>query len=108
MLLSAPDSSAVGLINAMTDHHVLLGIAVEGGGALLEKTLFEVGKPYLKFKVRTYVGQSRRWTGPEIEGALRLLRRADGRSKTTGGGRDVAVLEELLLALQALKAEGGA
>jgi DNA polymerase-3 subunit delta len=108
VLLSAPDSSAVGLINAMTDHHVLLGIAAEGGAALLEKTLFEVGKPYLKFKVRTYVGQSRRWTGPEIEGALRLLRRADGRSKTTGGGRDAAVLEELLLALQVMKVEGGA
>ena len=105
-LLSAPDSSAVGLINAMTDHHVLLGIAVEGGASLLERTLGDVGKPYLKFKVRTFANQSRRWSGPEIDRALRLLRRADGRSKTTGGGRDGAVLEELLLGLLALQAEG--
>jgi DNA polymerase III delta subunit len=105
VLLSAPDSSAVGLINAMTDHHVLLGVAAEGGAQLLERTLGEVGKPYLKFKVRTFAGQARRWNGDEVERALRLLRRADGRSKTTGGGRDQAVLEELLLGLQALKAE---
>ena len=32
----------------------------------------------------------------EIEEALRLMRKADARSKTTGGGRDQAVLEELL------------
>jgi len=106
VLLSAPDASAVGLISAMTDHHVLLGIAVEGGAGLLERTLVEVGKPYLKFKVRTFVGQARRWSGDEVERALRLLRRADARSKTTGGGRDAAVLEELLLGLQALRAEG--
>lgn len=106
VLLSAPDSSAVGLISAMTDHHVLLGIAVEGGAALVERTLGDVGKPYLKFKVRTFVGQARRWSGQDIERALRLLRRADGRSKTTGSGRDAAVLEELLLGLQALQAEG--
>lgn len=102
-LLSGPDSNAVGLINAMTDHHVLLGIAVEGGAALLERTLGEVGKPYLKFKARMFVSQSRGWTGEEIDRALGLLRRADARSKTTGG-RDRAVLEELLLGLQALRA----
>lgn len=106
VLLSAPDSNAVGLINAMTEHHVLLGLAAEGGAPLVERTLGEVGKPYLKFKVRTFAGQARRWTGEEVDRALRLLRRADGRSKTTGGGRDQAVLEELLLGLQALKAEG--
>jgi DNA polymerase III delta subunit len=103
-LLSAPDSSAVGLINAMTDHHVLLGIAAEGGASLLERTLGDVGKPYLKFKVRTFARQSRSWSGEEIDRALRLLRRADARSKTTGG-RDGAVLEELLLGLQVLKTE---
>ena len=69
------------------------------------QTLGEVGKPYLKFKVSTFANQSRRWSGREIERALRLLRRADARSKTTGG-RDGAVLEELLLGLQALQAEG--
>lgn len=105
-LLSAPDSSAVGLINALTDHHVLLGIATEGGAPLLERTLGEVGKPYLKFKVRTFKNQARRWSGEEIDEALRLLRRADRRSKSTGSGRDGAVLEELLLGLQALQAEG--
>lgn len=105
MLLSAPDSNAVGLISAMTDHHLLLGVAVEGGAGLLERTLVEVGKPYLKFKVRSFVAQSRRWTGEEIDAAMRLLRRADARSKTTGG-RDRAVLEELLLGLQAARVVG--
>ena len=105
VLLSAPDSNAVGLINAMTDHHLLLGVAVEGGSGLLERTLVEVGKPYLKFKVRSFVAQSRRWTGEEIDSAMRLLRRADARSKTTGG-RDRAVLEELLLGLQATRMAG--
>lgn len=104
-LLSAPDSSAVGLISAMTEHHVLLGIAAEGGASVLQRTLGEVGKPYLKFKVRTFTGQARRWKGEEVDRAIRLLRRADARSKTTGG-RDAAVLEELLLGLQALQAEG--
>lgn len=102
-LLASPDGNAVGLINAMVDHHVWLGIGVEGGAELVERTLSEVGKPYLKFKARTYVRQARRWTGPEVEEALRILRRADGRSKTTGSGRDQAVLEELLLGLQALR-----
>ncbi len=106
-LLAGADSSAVGLINAMADHHVLLGIAAEGGAGLLERTLGEVGKPYLKFKVRTFVSQARGWTGEEIEQALRWIRKADARSKTTGGGRDRATLEELLLGLQALKAEAG-
>lgn len=101
-LLSTPDAGAVGLINALTDHHVLLGIAVEGGAPLLERTLGDVGKPYLKFKVRTFARQARRWNAHEVDRALRLLRRADGRSKTTGG-RDAAVLEELLLGLQALR-----
>jgi len=105
-LLSAPDSNAVGLINALTDHHLLLGVAVEGGAGLLERTLGDVGKPYLKFKVRTFVAQSRRWTGADVEAALRLLRRADARAKTTGG-RDRAVLEELLLSLSALQTAGG-
>jgi DNA polymerase III delta subunit len=102
-LLSAPDSNAVGLINAMTDHHLLLGLAVEGGASLVERTLVEVGKPYLKFKVRSFVAQSRHWTGEEVDSALRLLRRADARAKTTGG-RDRAVLEELLLGFQAARA----
>ncbi len=106
-LLTAPDASAVGLLNAMIDHHVLLGVAVEGGAGLLERTLSEVGKPYLKFKARTYARQAQRWTGEEIDEALRLLRRADARAKTTGG-RDGAVLQELLLALQAMRARVGA
>ncbi len=104
-LLSAPDAGAVGLISAMVDHHLLLGIAVEGGAALLERTLGEVGKPYLKFKTRTFARQARKWSGGEIDEALRLLRRADARAKTTGG-RDRAVLEELLLALRSMERAG--
>jgi DNA polymerase III delta subunit len=101
-LLSSPDASAVGLVNALVDQHVLVGVAVEGGSGQLGRTLTEVGKPYLKFKIRTYAQQARRWSGAEIEAALRLLRRADARAKTTAG-RDRPVLEELLLALQGLR-----
>ncbi len=106
-LLASPDGNAVGLINAMVDHHVWIGMAVEGGAGLVERTLVEVGKPYLKFKARTYARQAKQWTGPEIDRALQFLRRADARAKTTASGRDRAVLEELLLKLQALSRRRG-
>ena len=103
VLLTSADANAVGLVSAMVDQHVWVGIAVEGGAGLVEQTLLEVGKPYLKFKARTYARQAKAWTAPEIDEALRILRRADARSKTTGRERDGAVLEELLLGLQLLR-----
>ncbi len=100
VLMSGPDASAVGLVSAMVDQHLYLGIALEGGAEQVEQTLSEVGKPYLRFKARTYERQARRWTRPAIERALRLLQQTDARAKTSGGDHVGGLLEELLLELE--------
>lgn len=91
---------AVGLLASMVDQHVYIGLALEGGAGLVRKVLGEVGKPYLKWKARTYAGQARAWSASELERALRLMRRADRQAKTGAG--DAAVLQELLLSLRLL------
>lgn len=97
-LLAAPGEGAVGLLIALIEHHLLLGIAVEGGAGLVGRTLDRIGKPYLKFKTRTLGEQARSWTIPEIDSALRSLLAADRRAKT--GASDRECLEELLLSLE--------
>ena len=97
-LLSDSRESAVGLLAAMIDQHICLGIAIEGGAGLLGNALGEAGKSYLKWKARVYAGQARGWTAEELERALHLMRDADWRSKSGVGNR--AVLEELLLSLR--------
>jgi len=98
-LLSASDQNAVGLLIALVEHHLLLGIAVEGGAGLVGRTLDRIGKPYLKFKSRALGGQASQWTAREIDNTLRRLLDADRRAKT--GASDQACLEELLLCLEA-------
>ncbi|TFG64895.1 MAG: DNA polymerase III subunit delta [Gemmatimonadales bacterium] len=98
-LLSAPDQNAVSLLIALVEHHLLLGIAVEGGSVLVGRTLDRIGKPYLKFKARALEGQASIWTVAEIDNALRRLLDADRRAKT--GATNQACLEELLLGLEA-------
>ncbi|MFQ5529994.1 MAG: DNA polymerase III subunit delta [Gemmatimonadota bacterium] len=97
-LLAAPGENAVGLLIALVEHHLLLGIAVEGGAGLVGRTLERVGKPYLKFKTRALAAQARGWTLPEVDSALRRLLSADRRAKT--GASDRECLEELLLGLE--------
>lgn len=97
-LLATPGESAVGLLIALIEHHLLLGVAVEGGAGLVGQTLGRIGKPYLKFKTRTFASQARSWTTGEIDDALRALERADRRAKT--GATDLSALDELLLTLQ--------
>lgn len=94
--LLAGGESAVGLIAAMVDQHIYVGLGLAGGTKLVERTLTQAGKPYLRFKSRTFARQARRWSRDGIEDALRLLRTADRRAKSSGEG-DSAVLEELLL-----------
>jgi DNA polymerase-3 subunit delta len=97
-LLSSSDQNAVGLLIALIEHHLLLGIAVEGGAGLVGRTLDRIGKPYLKFKSRSLGGQASLWTAWEIDSTLRRLLDADRRAKT--GASDQACLEELLLGLE--------
>lgn len=102
-LLAEPRESAVGLLAAMVDHHLCLGLALEGGSRLVGTALVQAGKPYLKWKAGAYARQAKRWTAAGLDSALRLMRRADLRAKT--GGSDAGVLEELLLSLELLSRE---
>ncbi len=104
-LLSDSRETAVGLLAAMIDQHLCLGVASEGGAGLLSRALSEAGKSYLKWKARNFERQARGWTGEELESALGLMRRADWRAKS--GVTDRAVLEELLHSLR-LAGEAGA
>ncbi len=104
-LLSEPSESAVGLLIGMVDQHLYLGVALEGGQGAVARALKEAGKPYLSWKARIYAGQARRWTPPELERAIGLMRRADGHAKS--GIPDRRVLEELLLSLRLLRREAG-
>lgn len=93
--------SAVGLLMAMVDQHLFLGVAAEEGASGVKRALRETGKGWLSWKARIYAGQSRRWTGPELRRALGLMQRADRQLKT--GGEDRGTLRELLLALRLLR-----
>lgn len=95
--------SAVGLLAAMVEQHLYLGLALEGGAGLVRQVLDEAKKPYLKWKAPTYARQARGWRPSRLSRALRLMRRADRRLKTGGGDREV--LQELLLSLRLLARE---
>lgn len=97
-LLATPGESAVGLLIALIEQHLLVGVAVDGGAGLVGRTLDRIGKPYLKWKARSIAGQARAWTADEIEDAMEALLEADRRAKT--GGSDREAMEELLLRLE--------
>lgn len=97
-LLATPSESAVGLLIALIEQHLLVGVAIEGGAGMVGRTLDEAGKSYLKWKARTIAGQARAWTVEEIDDALVALLDADRRAKT--GATDREALDELLLRLQ--------
>jgi DNA polymerase III delta subunit len=94
----------VPLVSGLVEHHVVLGIAVQGGTDLVRRALGETGRGYLAWKAKTYATQARRWSADEVRDALRLLQRADRQLKS--GGKDRAVLEELLLSLEQLRRDG--
>jgi DNA polymerase-3 subunit delta len=89
---------ASGLVAGLVEHHLLIGAALEGGAAAVKKLLGETRRGYLAWKAQTYARQARAWNPPALRRALELLRRADRQIKT--GGKDLPVLEELLLALR--------
>lgn len=103
-LLAESRESAVGLLIGMIDHHVYLGVTLEGGRELAGRVLRESGKGYLvRWKPRIYERQARRWSRSELERALGLMRRADRQAKSGLGDR--RVLEELLISLRLLRRE---
>ena len=89
------------LVSGLIEHHLFLGIAVQGGIDLVRRALGETGRGYLGWKAKTYAAQARKWSANEVSDALRHLQRADRHLKS--GGKDRAVLEELLLALAQLR-----
>jgi len=97
-LLATPSESAVGLLVALIEQHLLVGVAIEGGAGLVGQTLDQAGKAYMKWKARTIAGQARAWTVAELDDALVVLLEADRRAKT--GASDREALEELLLRLE--------
>lgn len=97
-LLATPGESAVGLLIALIEQHLLVGVAVEGGAGGVGRTLERMGKRYLKWKSRTITSAARAWTTAEIDAAMVALNQADRRAKT--GGSDREAMEELLLRLE--------
>ncbi len=100
-LLSEPSESAVGLLIPMIEQHLYIGLALEGGQGLVADTMTRAGRAQLKWKARAYDEQAQGWRPSSLERALRLLHRADWQTKT--GGRDLEVLEGLLLSLAVLR-----
>jgi len=88
----------VGLVAGLVEHHLLLGLAVEGGAGLVREVLSQTGRGYLSWKANGYGQQAKRWDVGGIERALRRLHRADRLLKS--GGSDRGTLIELLLALE--------
>ncbi|WP_420633714.1 DNA polymerase III subunit delta [Candidatus Palauibacter sp.] len=87
----------VGLVAGLVEHHLLLGLALDGGSPALRAVLSETGRGYLSWKADAYARQARAWTVDELDHALRALHRADRHLKS--GRPDPAVLADLLLAL---------
>ena len=91
----------VPLVSGLVEHHLLLGIAVQGGIDQVRRALGETGRGYLTWKTKSYASQARNWSASELRAALRHLQRADRQLKS--GGTDRGVLEELLLLLEQLR-----
>ncbi|MGD8868990.1 MAG: DNA polymerase III subunit delta [Gemmatimonadales bacterium] len=88
--------SAVGLIGAVAEALIRVGLA-RGGQTVLTDVLKRDGSyRNLSWKVRVYKRQARGWTDEELAGALAELLRADRLIKS-GGLSDRAALEEALL-----------
>ncbi len=88
----------VGLVAGLVEHHLLLGLAVEGGASLVREVLAQTGRGYLSWKANGYGQQARSWDVDGVEAALRRLHRTDRLLKS--GGSDRGILAELLLALE--------
>ncbi len=98
--------SAVALIGAISESLLRVGLALEGQNALIRVLKRDGAYRNLGWKVKTYVRQARRWDSDEIEAALAELFHADRLIKS-GGLAPRSALEEALLRIEALGADGG-
>ncbi len=87
---------AVGLIAALGEALIRVGLAGVGEATLVQVLKRDGAYHNLSWKVRTYVQQARRWPAAEIDRALEELLRADRLIKS-GGLSDRAAIEEALL-----------
>ncbi len=88
--------SAVGLISAVSEALLRVGLARAGEARLVTVLKRDGSYRNLSWKVRTYLEQARLWTDEGIAAALEELLRADRLIKS-GGLSERAALEEALL-----------
>lgn len=91
---------AVGLIGSLAEAFIRVGLAREGEDVLAGVLKRDGSYGYLKWKVRIYAQQARRWTKDGIAAALAELLRADRLIKS-GGLSERTALEEALLRIEA-------
>ncbi|UCF20996.1 MAG: DNA polymerase III subunit delta [Gemmatimonadota bacterium] len=112
-LVELPDlldsgESAVGLIGALSEALIRVGLAGEGEGALVAVLKRDGSYGNLSWKLRAYRQQARNWDRADLAAALAELLRADRLIKS-GGLSERAALEEALLRIGTLgRAEPGA
>lgn len=93
-VLFSQGESGVYLTMGLATHFLRLGLARSGGKALLEEAL-----PYhQKWLSRPLLQQAHAWSIPELEGALKGLRRLDRILKSSSGS-ETQLMEEWLLGL---------
>lgn len=97
--------SAVTLIGSIGESLLRIGLALEGEKALVRVLERDGSYRNLKWKVKTYIRQARRWDSETIEAALAELFRADRLIKS-GGLSEASALEEALLRIGALDGNG--
>ncbi len=97
--------SAVGLIAALGEALIRVGLAREGEATLVRVLKRDGAYRNLSWKVRTYVQQARHWGDAEVGRALDELLRADRLIKS-GGLSDRAALGEALLRIGTGKGGG--
>jgi len=93
--------SAVGLIGAVAEALIRVGLARGGPGALTEVLKRDGSYRNLSWKVKIYTQQARGWTEEGLASALAELLRADRLIKS-GGLSDRVALEEALLRIGTL------
>lgn len=101
--LLASGESGVGLLIGLGNHFLRLELAAIGGRNALEQEL----PPRQKWLARRVLAQARGWTVAQLQNGLEDMLRADWLLKS-GGSTDEAVIDELLLRLQARAARDAA
>ena len=101
VLLAQGGESAVFLTMGLATHLLRLGLARSGGRAELEKSL----PPHQKWLSRRIIQQANRWSVPDLQWALKGLKRVDRVLKSTSLPEH-DVLEEWLLGMMLMESEG--